>query len=546
MSRTGGLGPDTTHAPGWRIRFRWMALILLALFIPLSTSLADDERILHADLRHRPPEMIVDGVFLGGPLKDLLDEAATRSGWKVEWHAIPFPESLERLKKGSVDVVPRVIRTPEREPFVQFLGPVSSQRKDILFMVPKGREASITDYEDLAGKRIGIKKDTAYFARFDGDSALRKVTSDGSDYALARDLIEGRVDTLAVLDQGSLESAMTGFGFSGFGYAFFRHSQILDNYYGFSKFSQNAELATGLSATLQSMATSGRVAEIYAQHKLKVETLSQESILLTEGEKNWLANHPGPHKVAIPAPWPPIAYPDEQGRHQGIAIDYLKTMGERLGIAFEVIDDPKKFPGADLTLLIDRQTDRPPGLHVTDPLLAIPQVIITRQEAPFLGSLEGLHRRQTRVVSGSRAHAELRKEHPAIRLATTETLLEGLQQVSLEDAHAVVGDLFESMHEIQKSGLNNLKVAAHTHLTQEVRFGVAADRPELAGILNKALAAMSDRERNAIQNAWLGIKIEIGTDLTTILAWAKPVASGVILLFLTFLFWNRRLEREVR
>ncbi|GAB0057162.1 Sensor histidine kinase RcsC [Candidatus Magnetaquicoccaceae bacterium FCR-1] len=520
--------------------------LLIGSFLPVSASLAGEERTLHADLRHRPPEMIVDGAFLSGPLKDLLDEAAARSGWQVEWHAIPFPESLERLKKGTVDVVPRVIRTPDREPYVQFLGPVSSQRKDILFMVPKGREASVTDYEDLVGKRIGIKKDTAYFARFDGDASLRKVLSDGSDYALARDLIEGRVDTLAVLDQGALESAMTGFGFSGFGYAFFRHSQVLDNYYGFSKFSRNAELANGLSATLQSMATSGRVAEIYAKHQLKVETLSQESILLTEGEKNWLANHPGPLKVSIPAPWPPIAYPDEQGRLQGIAIDTLKTIGERLGIVFEVVADSGKSPGADLTLLIDRQSKIPTGLHVTDPLLAIPQVIITRQDAPFLGRLEGLHHRQTRVVNGSRAHAELLKEHPAIRLEITETLPEGLRQVSNEEAHAFVGDLFESMHEIQKGDLNNLKVAAHTQLTKEVRFGVAADRPELAAILNKALAAMSDRERNAIQNAWLNIRIEIGTDLSTILAWARPAVGGIVLLFLTFIFWNRRLKREVR
>ncbi|MEO5345113.1 MAG: PAS domain S-box protein [Magnetococcus sp. YQC-9] len=521
-------------------------LLLIGFLLPVSSGWSAEERILHADLRHRPPEMIVDGLYLGGPLKNLLDEAAASSGWRIEWHAIPFPESIERLKRGTVDVVPRVIRTPDREPFVHFLGPVSSQRKDILFMVPKGREASITDYEDLANKRIGIKKDTAYFSRFDTDETLTRVASDGSDYALARDLIEGRVDTLAVLDQGALESAMTGFGFSGYGYAFFRHSQILDNYYGFSKFSRHADQAAVLSATLQSMATAGRVAEIYAQHKLKVESIAQQTLILSEAEKSWLANHPGPYRVAIQANWPPVAYPDELGRMQGIALDYLKTIGERLGVTFEVLDNPQESVAADLLLLHDQPADAIKGWHPTDALLSIPQVIITRQDAPFLGSLEALHGQPTRTVVDSPAHVAIVRDHPAIKLTSTPDVSGALEQVSRGEAYAFVGDLFEGMHAIQKGGLGNLKVAAHTQLSQEVRLIIAPDRPELASILNKALAGISDRERNAIKNAWLGIKIEIGTDLSIILAWAKPIIGGILLLFLTFLFWNRRLEREIR
>ncbi|MEO5332212.1 MAG: PAS domain S-box protein [Magnetococcus sp. YQC-5] len=508
-----------------------------------------NEKILHADLRHRPPEMIVDGQFLGGPLKDILEEAVTQLGYQLHWRVKLFPESLEAMKNGSVDLVPRVIRTPEREEFIHFLGPIGSQHKDILFMVPKGFETTIKHYDDLQGKKVGLKKDTAYFPRFDADTTLNKMTSDGSDYALARSLVEGKVDTVAVLDPAALESAMTGLGVSAYGYAQYRHAQIIDNYYGFSKHSEHANLAPALSKRLKEMAREGRIEAIYAKHKIKPEPVARESLLhLTTTEKEWLAAHPGPFKVGGDAAWPPIDFLDEQGKHQGIAPDFLKVMGERLGVSFEMVTQGGVDGKADFLLAHTDHSDQKQAKQsvlYTDPILSIPQVIIIRDDSPLIGNLEGLSGQFTAVITGTRIHQHLQKEYPAIPLVPAWDVVDGLDRVSQGSVYALVAGLTDSIYMIQKNGFTNLKVVAHTSMIHEARFVLPKNQPILASILNKALASMTDRERNAIKNTWLAIQIKMGVDVRTILFWAVPLGSGIILLIASFLFWTRRLEKEI-
>ena len=112
---------------------------------------------LQADFRHRPPEMIIEDGRLLGPLKEILEEAAGISGYTIEWRTAPFKVSLQGLRTGQVDIVPRTIRNNEREEFIDFLGPIKEQKKDILFIVPKGKEESIRVYEDLYNLSVGVK-----------------------------------------------------------------------------------------------------------------------------------------------------------------------------------------------------------------------------------------------------------------------------------------------------------------------------------------------------------------------------------------------------
>ena len=237
--------------------------ILFSLFLTAGPVAASD-RSLSADFRHRPPEMIVEGERFSGPLKDILEEAAKSLGYGVEWRLAPFPRSLNDLRRGRIDVVPRTIRNPEREAFINFLGPIGNQEKDILFLVKKGREGSIRRYEDLKGLTIGIKLKTAYFDRFDHDASLDKESA-SDDFNLARMFMGGRFDTVAVLDKAAMESALAGLTFDDYGYAEYRFEQMIGNFYGMSKMSANAGLFPRLDAKLDEMLANGRVEEIYSR-----------------------------------------------------------------------------------------------------------------------------------------------------------------------------------------------------------------------------------------------------------------------------------------
>ena len=150
--------------PRWSTLKLFLALSLLSI---AGTVLAEDSS-LRADYRQRPPEMVIDektGRF-SGPLIDILEEAARKIGHRIKWRKAPFQRSYTELQLGLVDVVPRVILTEERKAFVAYLGPIGYQRKDIVFLVRKGREGLLKLYDDLHKIRVGTKRDTAYFKQF--------------------------------------------------------------------------------------------------------------------------------------------------------------------------------------------------------------------------------------------------------------------------------------------------------------------------------------------------------------------------------------------
>ena len=114
--------------------------LVLGLVLP-AYLLAGEEKVLRADCRQRPPEMIVNEKArrCSGPLLNILDEAARKVGFTVQWRIAPFQRSIKELQIGSVDIVPRVILTAERKAFIAYLGPIGYQQKNIVFLVRKGQ-----------------------------------------------------------------------------------------------------------------------------------------------------------------------------------------------------------------------------------------------------------------------------------------------------------------------------------------------------------------------------------------------------------------------
>lgn len=227
-----------------------------------------DEKVLRADFRHRPFEMVIENEKRSGPLKDIIEEAAKKIGYKVKWRNSHFARSLNELENGGIDILPRTMRTKEREAFVNYLGPIGYQEKNILFLVKKDQEDMINSYNDLKGLSIEVKKKTAYFKRFDEDTTLNK-RENWDDDNMVRMFDLGRFDTMPVLDKDSLENAMKKYNITNYSYANYQYIQKIGNYYGMSKKSENSNLYDDLNKILKYMAKIGRVAEIYKKFGLK-------------------------------------------------------------------------------------------------------------------------------------------------------------------------------------------------------------------------------------------------------------------------------------
>ena len=99
-----------------------------------------------------------------GANSDLLREVLGRMGCKPRFVELPWARGLHNLKKGSLDILPGALITPEREAFAYFSQPIHSS-PNVLFM---NQEAAKRFAFDSLGQishsnfRLGIQIDVTY------------------------------------------------------------------------------------------------------------------------------------------------------------------------------------------------------------------------------------------------------------------------------------------------------------------------------------------------------------------------------------------------
>lgn len=276
-------------------------------------------------------------------------------------------------------------------------------------------------------------------------------------------------------------------------------------------------------------------------------------VMLTPAEKSWLQEHKT-IKIAGPRSFPPFHYYDEDGTLKGMSADYVRLILESLGVRMEIQKDlpwPEVLRRAqnreiDLISCSAITVDREAYLSFSQPYLSSPLVIIGRKDAPFIGGLEDLHGKKVAVIKRVSTYEWLKRDNIDIVPHIVNSPLQALEAVSYGFADAHIGNLAASSYLIQKNGLTNTKIAAPTpYGNYNLHMAVRKDWPQLVGIINKALDAMTPAQHSTIRNRWLSVRYEYGIQTVDILKWVLLVVLVAITILAIFLIWNRRLQREI-
>jgi len=243
------------------------SLVVASMLLVAPTANAAD---IAGDFRPRPPEMVIDGDKFSGPLKDVIEEAVQPAGDTITWSSVPFARSLKELQDGTNALVPRMSRTPDREAFTIFLGPIAIQKRAVLFAVRKGDEDKIKSYDDLVPMNVAVKRGTVYFEKFDKDAAIKKQEV-ADDNNLAVVLRAGHIDAAIFIDPAAFEAAAKAIGWDGWGWASWKEQMEQGNFYGIAKTGPLAGHAEAINSALKKMVESGRIKAIYAKYGLDPE-----------------------------------------------------------------------------------------------------------------------------------------------------------------------------------------------------------------------------------------------------------------------------------
>ena len=279
---------------------------------------------------------------------------------------------------------------------------------------------------------------------------------------------------------------------------------------------------------------------------------------LSPDEKSWISKN---HTVRVRiGSAPPFMLTD--GKIRGIAIDYLTYIFNRNGINFKYVKESEvTWPQALKFIEQHKVVDMVPTATITDErkkqmiftneYIIAPWVIFTRSDAAFVSSIEDLKGKTVAVEEGFVIHEKLKRDYPEIRLKVVSAKLKNYAEIPLRDlstglVDAYIGNLIAATYMIQSNGYTNIKVAAPTRFDNNNQaMAIRNDWPELAGIINNTLTAMTPAEHAAIRNKWLTIRYEYGINKADLLKWILGIFSVASVFVLFFLFWNKRLKSEI-
>lgn len=280
-------------------------------------------------------------------------------------------------------------------------------------------------------------------------------------------------------------------------------------------------------------------------HQLNAAALQ---VPLTVTEQAYLSAHPV-LSVCVDPDWLPFEAIDSNRKHVGIIADLLALVGSKTGLQIQLHPTDSwdeslmaSKSGQCLALSALNQTpEREQWLIFTDPLLEDPNVLITREEHPFISSMANLNNKTIALPRGT-AMAELfARDFPNLTIVYTDTEQQAMQLVSDGKVELTLRSLIIAAHTIKNAGWYNLKVSGQVPgYGNQLRIGISQSEQTLRSILNHGIASISEQERQLIMDRHLSLQMvsEVVTDYTL------AYGLGILLLAVigTSLFWMRRLN----
>ncbi|MGE4295183.1 MAG: ABC transporter substrate-binding protein [Campylobacterales bacterium] len=303
-----------------------------------------------------------------------------------------------------------------------------------------------------------------------------------------------------------------------------------------------------LNAIAENMAELGLIEADFSLSGLVFEP-SRAALELSDEERAFLAAHPV-IRMGNDIAWPPFDFVDAEGRHQGLAADYMKLIAQRLGVRFDHVKDldwASVIDGAknrtlDIFACAVATPQRQVYMDFSTPYLSFPMVIATGDQVAYLRGPDDLEGRAVGVVKEYASHDMLRLHYPQLSVVTFDSVGAGLEALSQGRIYAFVDNLGTISHEIKQLGLANLKITGEFPHRYELAIGVRKDWPLLSSAMQKALDSITPAERDAIYHRWIALRYQHEMDYT--LLW--QVLGGAGALILIFLWWNRTLQTQVR
>ncbi len=253
--------------------------------------------------------------------------------------------------------------------------------------------------------------------------------------------------------------------------------------------------------------------------------------------------------------YPPYETFDLDGRYQGLSADFIRLIGEKVGLKFvpvrfrnrEQVMKAIQEKRVDLVAALEMTPERRDFLDFTQPYISVPAAIITRKEFTddlTLDKLDGMRIGVTVSEHFTKFLKERFKGDYTI-VPMAGGYIGGLRSLAVGDVDALICDMALASRYIANARISNLRIAGITNYSIDLCIATRKDEPVLSSILRKGLALIMPHERQIIEEEWLSLRYRpfwaSRTFWMGLFAAFGVVFGGIVLV----LFWNRSLKQQV-
>jgi ABC-type amino acid transport substrate-binding protein/signal transduction histidine kinase len=464
---------------------------------------------------------------------------------------LDFQLVLDALRDKRIDMIDGTGATAERAGYALFSGPFLQ----FPLAVAAGDDGVAYSLDTLAGKQVAVARGSTaeeYLREHAPNLRLVETTDPFAALALvATHKADAAVENMAVAAYAIRKSGLANVKISGLlDYQFKIYSLVRDDWPELATILQKAhdsvtesEKATLLAKWLPVYKGNIQGGETTAASTEKND--ARKVVTQTDRERDYLARKKA-LAFCVDPDWAPIERIDENGRHVGIASDFLTLMSERLGVPVVLVPTSSwsqslgavKARRCDFLPAAGDTKDRRRFLQFTTPYLRFPMVVAAGAKTPFIDDPAALADKTLGVVNGYSSLDILRAKYPGIHLMEVASAAEGLRLVADGKLYGYIDTVPAISQAIARGHFGDLKIAGRLDAHMDLSVASRDDEPELASLFQKAVNTLTKEESDAIIKKWVAVTFEQGFDYA--LMWKILAGTGLILAVV--IWWNRKLS----
>ena len=469
-------------------------------------------------------------------------------GIKAEYiNGHSWNELLDLSKNFEVDLMPCIWYADNRTDYLNF---TSSYINNPQVIVVNKKNKSITKTSDLRGKKVAFIKDYA--------------TKDQILEAFPEIIpvpVSSPLEALLLVNLGSADACIDSLGLVSY--------QIGKNLLSGLKIVGNLEmegvenvnnlymavrkdwplLHSALEKAMNSLTEEEKL-DLHDKWLVKIEADSKGEFKVLPSERKWLATQ-DKIRFGYNGNMAPVQYHGLDKSLKGIVGEYVSSIENSLEKRFSL----KHFQDIDTAIedLKNRKIDivstmikgGDESLVYSDPLISIPIVVVTRTETGLLVKLEALKGKPVGFIGSSGVSTKI---SDVVQLddvsffTNIDSAFDALEEGQID---AFCGDLASITYKLKKTGDSKLGIALSTALFMDVGFAMRKDWNNMATILNRYIASITQQKKMDIEHRWYNVFIE--KSFSWLSYWKEFLIVGtcILLLFAVFIFWNRSLSKEI-